>query len=109
METAPFLFQGLDPALEKNATLKILFFEMCKDLKFVDSILPWYSPETPKPMYESPDEQAYWDFPVYADHTCVKANRVGARLVDYKGKKVWVVYVAEGRSIEAIHRLYIYI
>ena len=71
----------------------------------MDSILPWYSPETPKPMYESPDEQAYWDFPVYADHTCVKANRVDARLVDYKGKKVWA---AEGRSIEAIHRLYIY-
>ena len=46
---------------------------------------------TLKPMYESPDAQAYWDVLVYADHTFVKANRVDARSVDHKGKKVWTV------------------
>jgi len=32
-------------------------------------------------ILKSPDAQAYWDLPVYADHTCdsVKANRVDAR------------------------------
>ena len=29
--------------------------------------------------------------PVYADHTCVKANRVDVWFVDHKGKKVWAV------------------
>ena len=42
-------------------------------------------------MYETPVAQAYRDVPVYADHTCVKANRVDARFVDHKGKKVWAV------------------
>ena len=42
-------------------------------------------------MYESPEVQAYWDVPVYADHICVEANRVDARVVDHKGKKVWAV------------------
>ena len=39
--------------------VKVLFFEICKDLKLVDS------PVTPKPVYESPDAQAYWDVPNY--------------------------------------------
>ena len=43
---------------------------------------------------ESPDAQAYWDVPVYADHTCVEANRVDARFVDHKGKKVWAVEIS---------------
>ena len=29
--------------------------------------------------------------PVFAEHTCVKANSVDARFVDHKGKKVWAV------------------
>ena len=40
-------------------------------------------------MYESPNAQVYWDGPVYADHTCVKANRVDAPLVDHKRNEVW--------------------
>ena len=52
-------------------------------------------------ILKSPDAQAYWDLPVYADHTCVKDNRVDARFADHKGKKVWAVCVAE----EAIPRL----
>lgn len=42
-------------------------------------------------MYETPDVQAYWYVPVYADHTCVKANRVNPQLVDHKGKKARAV------------------
>ena len=42
-------------------------------------------------MYEKPDVQAYWDVPVYADNTCVKANRVNPQFVDHKGKKVRAV------------------
>ena len=29
--------------------------------------------------------------PVYADYTCVKANRVDVWFVDHMGKKVWAV------------------
>ena len=29
--------------------------------------------------------------PAYAEHTTVKANRVDARFVDHKNKKVWAV------------------
>ena len=57
----------------------------------MDSVPSWNSPVTPKPMYESPDVQAYWAVPVYADHTSVKANRVDARFVDHNGNKVWTV------------------
>ena len=52
-----------------NAALKILFLKMCKELKLVDSIPQRYSPVRPKPMCETPDAKAYWDVPVYADHT----------------------------------------
>ena len=45
----------------------------------------------PKPVYESSEALAFWDVPVYAKHTIVKANRVDARFVDHKNKKVWAV------------------
>ena len=35
-------------------------------------------------MYVSTDAQAFWDVPVYAEHTFVRANRVDARFVDHK-------------------------
>ena len=52
---------------------------------------PWYSCAVPKPVYESPEASAFWDVPVYAEHTTVKANRVDAGFVDHKNKNVWVV------------------
>ena len=52
-----------------NAALKVLFFEMLRDLKLDDSLSPWYSRVEPKPMYESTDAQAFSDVPVYAKHT----------------------------------------
>ena len=74
-----------------NAALKVLFFEVCKDLQLVDSVPPWYSLVAPKPVYESPEAQAYWDVPVYAEQSYVKANRVDVRFVDHRRKRVWAV------------------
>ena len=62
------------------------------DLRVVDSIPPWYSPVTAKPMYESHSAHAYRDVPVSTLIVIVsEANRVDARIVDYKGKKAWAV------------------
>ncbi|XP_031572645.1 uncharacterized protein LOC116306701 isoform X1 [Actinia tenebrosa] len=96
-ETLPHVVSGCSTLAQSknldrhNAALKILFFEKCKDLKLVESVPPWYSPVTPKPIYESDDSKAFWDVPVYAEHTYVKANRVDVRFVDHKAKQVWAV------------------
>ena len=44
-----------------NAALKVLFWEMLRELQFSDTVPSWYSPVVPKPNYESPEAQAYWD------------------------------------------------
>ena len=74
-----------------NAALKVLFFEKTRDLNVIDSVPPWHSCAVPKPVYESSEALAFWDVPVYAEHTVVKVNRVDARFVDHKNKKVWAV------------------
>ena len=71
-----------------NAALKILFFEILQDLGLLEEAPPWYSPVEPKPTYESRDAQAFWDIPVYAVQTEVRANRVDARIINHKAKKV---------------------
>ena len=71
-----------------NAALKILFFEILRDLGLLEEVPPWYSPVEPKPTYESRDAQAFWDIPVYAVQTEVRANRVDARIINHKAKKV---------------------
>ena len=45
----------------------------------------------PKPMYENQRAIAYWDIPLYADNTYVKANRIDATIVDKENKKVSVI------------------
>ena len=62
---------------------------MTRDLRLIDSVLPWYSCVGRKPVYESSEALAFWDVPVYAEHTIVKANRVDAQFVDHKNKKMW--------------------
>ena len=42
-----------------NAALKVLFFEMTKDLRLIDSVPPWYSCAVPKPVYESSEALAF--------------------------------------------------
>ena len=71
-----------------NAALKILFFEILRDLGLLEEVPPWYSPVEPKPTYESRDAQACWDTPIYAVQTEVRANRVDARIINHKAKKV---------------------
>ena len=71
-----------------NSALKILFFEMRKECRLVDRTPPWYSQVVPKPLYENEDYQAYWDVPVYAENTEVRANRIYARIINHKDKKI---------------------
>ena len=59
-----------------NASLKVLFFAMLRDIELADSVPPCYSQVEPNALYESEDAQAYWDVPVYAEHTFVQTSRV---------------------------------
>ena len=43
-----------------NAALKVLFFEMTRDLRLIDSVPPWYSCAVPRPVYESSVALAFW-------------------------------------------------
>ena len=60
---------------------------MIRALSPVTSKVPWFSKIQPKPMYESERAIAYWDIPLYADNTHVKANRIDATIVDKENKK----------------------
>ena len=71
-----------------NAALKVLYFELLRDLKLVDGVPPWYSKVQPKPLYESQDVEAFWDIPVFAEHNEVRANRMDARIVSHREKTV---------------------
>jgi len=42
-------------------------------------------------MYENERAIAYWDIPLYADNTHVKANTIDATIVDRENKKVSVI------------------
>ena len=42
-------------------------------------------------MYENERAIAYWDIPLYADNTHVKANRIDATIVDKEDKRVSVI------------------
>ena len=74
-----------------NAALKVLFWEMLRELQLSDTVPRWYSPAVPKPIYESPEAQADWDISVFAVSEQVKQNRVGARFIDHEKKKVLAV------------------
>ncbi|XP_067029691.1 uncharacterized protein [Acropora muricata] len=84
------LAQTLYLARHNNA-LKILFFQVIRALDLVTSEVPWFSKIQPKPMYENERAIAYWDIPLYADNTHVKANRIDATIVDKENKKVSVI------------------
>ena len=42
-----------------DSALKVLFYEMLRDMGLIDEVPLWYSPAKPKPVYESDDVQAY--------------------------------------------------
>ena len=71
-----------------DAALKVPFYELLYDEGVIDEIPPWYSPDKPKPVYESENVKAYWDVPIYADQQEVRCNRVDARIVNHKCKRV---------------------
>ena len=72
--------------LRHNAALKVLFWELLRELQFSDTVPPWYSPAVPKPIYEWPEAQAYWDIPVFAVSEQVEQNRVDPRFIDHEKK-----------------------
>ncbi|PFX11802.1 hypothetical protein AWC38_SpisGene24348 [Stylophora pistillata] len=53
-----------------------------------DEIPPRYSPDKPKPVYESENVKAYWDVPTCADQQEVRCNSVDARIVNHMCKRV---------------------
>ena len=71
-----------------DAALKVLFFDLLCDMGLIESAPSWCSPETPKPEYKNDRASAFWDVPVYAEKTEVRANRSDARVVDKQKKKV---------------------
>jgi len=74
-----------------NAALRELFWEILRELRLSDSVPPWYSLVVPKPKYESPEAQAYWDIPGFAVSERVRQNRVDARFIDHEKKRVMAV------------------
>ena len=74
-----------------NAALKVFFFEMLRDLQLCEGVPPWYSPVAPKPLYESPDAQAFWDIPMFAEHNHVRSNRVDVRVIDHKQMRIYAI------------------
>ena len=64
---------------------------MLRDLQLCEGVPPWYSPVAPKPLYESPDAQAFWDIPMFAEHNHVRSNRVDVRVIDHKQKRIYAI------------------
>ena len=71
-----------------NAVLKVIFYELLKDLDQMTSIPPWYSQNIPKPLYENEKGKAFWDVPLYAEYAEVINNRIDCTVIEKKKKKV---------------------
>ena len=74
-----------------NGALKILFFELLDDLELIESVPPWYSPTTPKPEYHNTKASAFWDVPVLAGSTEVRANRIDVRIIEKETQTVKII------------------
>ena len=73
-----------------NNAFKILFFEVLRSLDLITKVEPWFSQVTPKPLYENDNATTFWDVPLFADTTQVKANRIDATVSDNTSKQVRV-------------------
>lgn len=51
-------------------------------------------PTGPKIVYENDRAQTFWDVPVYSDHEEVKANRIGAQIVDNSARTVILLEIS---------------
>jgi len=69
-----------------DAALKVLFFDLLCDVGLIESAPSWYLPETPKPEYKSDQASTFWDVPVYAEKTEVRASRIDVRDLDKQKK-----------------------
>ncbi|XP_067030627.1 uncharacterized protein [Acropora muricata] len=67
---------------------KVILYELLKDLDLVTSIPPWYSQNTPKPLYENEKGKALWDVPLYAEYAEVRNNRVDCTVIEQKKRVV---------------------
>ena len=74
-----------------NNAFKILFFEVLRSLDLITKVEPWFSQVTPKPLYENEHATAFWDVPLFADTTQVKANRIDATVIDKTSRQVRVI------------------
>lgn len=74
-----------------NHDLNFLCFEELRSLNLTNESSPWYSPIKPKPVYENEQAVAYWDVPLFAEHTTVVANRIDVTVVDKVRKKVLLI------------------
>ena len=94
MESVPHVLSGCSILAQSkyktrhDAALKVFFFDLLCDMGLIESAPSWCSPETPKPEYKNDRASAFWDVPVYAEKTEVRANRIDARVVDKQKKKV---------------------
>ena len=61
---------------------------MLRSLDLVTTTAPWYTLAVPKPMYESDRAVAYWDIPLYAETTYVRANRIDATIINKQSKEI---------------------
>ena len=75
---------------QKNA-FKILFFAVFRSLDLITKVEPWFSQVTPKPLCENERATAFWDVPLFANTTQVKANRIDAATIDKTSKQVRVI------------------
>ena len=92
--TYPSWMWGISPDVvfgKAQQRSKDFNFQVIRALGLVTSEVPWFSKTQPKPMYENKRAIAYWDIPLYADNTHVKANRIDATIADKENKKVLVI------------------
>ena len=80
-----------------NSALKMLCFELLRELQLVERLPAWYSPIKPKPEYVSEDFQALWDIPTYGENHELQANRIDAKIVNHKSKEVVVLEMSSPR------------
>ena len=96
-ESVPHLLGGCGTLAQSlylarhNNTLKVLLFQVIKALDRVTSEVPWFSKTKPKPKHENERAIPFWEIPIYADNTHVKANMIDATIVDKENKKVSVI------------------
>ena len=51
----------------------------------------WFSQVTPNPLYENEHATVFWDVPLFADTTQIKANRIDSTIIDKISNQVRVI------------------